>query len=62
MKVGGKVRTERKEAGAALLSRIRLLERGREQGAWTLGRIGGFEVKAAGEPYGLVEYRQLFIL
>jgi len=58
MEVAGTVRTERKEAGASLLSRIRLLQRGREQGAWTLGRIGGFEVKAAGEPYGLIEYRQ----
>ena len=57
MEVGGKNRTERKQAGAGLLGRIRLLERNREQGTWTLGRIGGFEVKAAGEPYGLIEYR-----
>jgi len=58
MEVAGKVHTERKVAGASLLSRIRIMERKREQGAWTLGRIGGFEVKAAGEPYGLIEYRQ----
>ncbi len=58
MQVAGKVHTERKVAGASLLSRIRIMERKREQGAWTLGRIGGFEVKAAGEPIGLVEYRQ----
>ena len=58
MEVGGKVRTERKQAGAALLSRIRLLERDREWGAWTLGRIGGFELKAVGEPVGLIDYRQ----
>ncbi len=57
MEVGGKVRTERKEAGTALLGHLRLLERNREQGTWTLGQIGGFEVKAAGEPYGLIEYR-----
>jgi len=58
MEVAGKVHTERKVAGASLLSRIRIMERKREQGAWTLGRIGGFEVKAAGDPYGLIEYRQ----
>ncbi len=58
MEVAGKVHTERKVAGASLLSRIRIMERKREQGAWTLARIGGFEIKAAGEPYGLIEYRQ----
>ena len=58
MEVGGKVRRERKEAGAVLLGRIRLLERTREGGAWILGRIGGFELKAAGEPIGLLDYHQ----
>ena len=52
MAVAGKPRTERKSAGGSLLSRIRLIERDREQGAWTLGAIGGFEIKAVGETYG----------
>ena len=52
MAVAGKPRTERKSAGGSLLSRIRLIERDRERGAWTLGAIGGFEIKAVGEPYG----------
>ena len=53
MQVGGKPRTERKVAGGSLLSRIRLIERNKEKGTWTLGAIGGFEIKASGEPYGL---------
>ena len=57
MEVGGKARTERKVAGGSLLSRIRLLERNREKGAWTLGRIGGFDLKASGEPIGQEHYR-----
>ncbi|MDQ2801461.1 MAG: lactate dehydrogenase, partial [Pseudomonadota bacterium] len=57
MEVGGKTRTERKGAGGSLLSRIRLLERNREKGAWTLAAIGGFEVKGSGEPYGQDHYR-----
>ena len=56
MDVGGKVRTERKVAGASLLSRIRILERNQEKGAWTLAKIGGFNLKAAGEPYGQDHY------
>ena len=48
MEVGGKSVTERKVAGASLLSRIRLLAGGHERGKWTLARIGGFEVKAEG--------------
>ena len=49
MEAGGKTITERKVAGASLLSRIRILALGKEQGRWTLARIGGFEVKAEGK-------------
>jgi hypothetical protein len=37
--------TERKIAGASLLSHIRLTEKERNVGQWTLGRIGGFDFK-----------------
>jgi hypothetical protein len=57
MEIVRKSHTERKVAGASLLSRLRLLERNREKGDWTLGTIGGFEVKASGEPYGEKHYR-----
>ncbi len=57
MQLGGKVRTDRKSAGGSLLSRLRLMERNREKGSWTLGAIGGFEIKAAGEPVGEKNYR-----
>ena len=50
--VGDKTHTERKVAGGSLLNRIRLLERSREKGSWTLAKVGGFDVKACGEPYG----------
>ena len=46
MEVGGKAQTERRVAGASLLSRIHILAVGQEQGRWTLARIGGFDVKA----------------
>jgi len=52
MQVAGKGRTERKAAGGSLLSRLRGIERNRERGVWTLATIGGFAVKASGEPYG----------
>ena len=52
MEGAGRPRTERKSAGAALLSRIRLIEREREAGGWTLGVIGGFRIRAAGETFG----------
>ena len=51
MEVGGKALTERKVAGASLLSRIRILALGKETGRWTLARIGGFEVKAEGRSW-----------
>jgi len=51
MEVGGKVHTERRVAGASLLSRIRILAVGKERGRWTLARIGGFAVKAEGQAW-----------
>ena len=51
--------TERKAAGALLLSRIRLLARTREEGRWTLARIGGFAVKAAGQRFARADAYQL---
>jgi len=52
MELGGKPVTERKVAGASLLSRIRTLDVGREVGRWTLAQIGGFDVKAEGRSWG----------
>jgi len=57
MQLGSKVRTDRKSAGGSLLSRLRLMERNREKGSWTLGTIGGFEIKASGKPLGTEHYR-----
>jgi N12 class adenine-specific DNA methylase/SAM-dependent methyltransferase len=48
MLVAGKTHTERKVVGEILLSRLRLLERSMEEGSWTLGRIGGFDLRAQG--------------
>ena len=48
MRVGAKTISERKTAGGSLLSRLRLIERNREEGTWTMGAIGGFEIKAQG--------------
>jgi N12 class adenine-specific DNA methylase len=55
MEVGGKPHTERRVAGASLLSRVRLLARTREEGRWMLARIGGFAVKAAGQAFARVD-------
>jgi len=49
MEIGGKTVTERKVAGASLLSRIRVLEMEREGDTRVLGSIGGFELKTAGQ-------------
>ncbi|MHB0726458.1 DEAD/DEAH box helicase family protein [Roseomonas mucosa] len=46
---GEKVFDDRKTAGASLLSRIRLTERARQEGQWTLGTLGGFEIKMEGK-------------
>jgi len=54
MEVGGKPASERRVAGASLLSRIRILDLERSVGRWTLARIGGFAVKAEGRSWGTV--------
>ena len=48
MEVGGRVLDDRRRAGAALLARVRELDRGREEGTWTLATLGGFAVGATG--------------
>jgi hypothetical protein len=40
----GRVITERKTAGALLLSKLRLAERSRAKGEWSIGRLGGFDI------------------
>ena len=59
MEVGGKPHAERKVAGAALLSRVRMLARAREEGGWTLASIGGFAVKASGQRFARGDAHQL---
>jgi len=61
MEVGGRQTGERRLAGASLLSRIRILAKGRETGQWTLARIGGFEVKAEGRHWTAVAGYQLSV-
>ncbi len=53
MEVGGRHTTERKLAGASLLSRIRILAKECATGHWTLGRLGGFDIKAEGRSWGV---------
>ena len=45
MVVGDRTYADRKPAGAALLSRIRIAEKEKQAGQATLGAIGGFELK-----------------
>jgi hypothetical protein len=40
----GRVITERRTAGALLLSKIRVAERSRDEGEWNIGRLGGFDL------------------
>ena len=47
--VGDRAFKDRKVAGTSLLGRIRLTERDRQEGQWTLGALGGFEIKMAGK-------------
>ena len=54
MEVGGKQVSERKLAGASLLSGIRILAKQHEAGKWTLAQIGGFAVKAQGRSWGAI--------
>ena len=44
MTVGDRTHTERKPAGASLLSRIRIAEKEKREGRSVLGAIGGFEI------------------
>jgi N12 class adenine-specific DNA methylase len=44
MQVEGRMHTQRKAAGAALLTKIRLAARERVARHWTVGRIGGFDL------------------
>jgi N12 class adenine-specific DNA methylase/adenine-specific DNA methylase len=44
----GRVLDDRRQAGAALLSRVRRLDREQEEGTWRLADIGGFAVSATG--------------
>ena len=53
MEVGGRQTSERRIAGASLLSRIRILAKECATGQWTLGRLGGFDIKAEGRNWGV---------
>jgi hypothetical protein len=44
MEVEGRSFTQRKMAGASLLTKARLAARERTERSWTVGRIGGFEL------------------
>src|SRR6202035_4496131 len=44
MEIEGRTITQRKAAGAALLTKIRLAARERTERTWTVGRIGGFDL------------------
>ncbi len=57
MVVGKKPHTERKVAGGSLLSKLRLTEKALEEGTWTMGQIGGFDLRAQGKSYGKSHYR-----
>jgi len=61
MEVNGKQTAERRLAGNSLLTRVRVLAKGRETGQWTLARLGGFEVKAEGRHWTTVAGYQLSV-
>ena len=44
MEVEGRTITQRKAAGASLLTKIRIAARERDPRSWTVGRIGGFDL------------------
>jgi N12 class adenine-specific DNA methylase len=44
MEVEGRTITQRKAAGASLLTKVRLAARERTERSWTVGRIGGFDL------------------
>ena len=47
IEIEGRTLTQRKVAGAALLTKIRLAARERVRRRWTVGRIGGFDLTCA---------------
>jgi hypothetical protein len=58
MEVEGRTLTQRRIAGASLLTKIRLAARERTRRTWTVGRIGGFDLTCAiqaGGPDGRLE-------
>ncbi|HEY1931454.1 MAG TPA: helicase-related protein [Acetobacteraceae bacterium] len=44
IEIEGRTTTQRKAAGASLLTKVRLAARGRIERRWTVGRIGGFDL------------------
>jgi septal ring factor EnvC (AmiA/AmiB activator) len=48
--IEGRTLTQRKAAGAALLTKIRLAARERAERSWTVGRIGGFDLTCSIQP------------
>jgi hypothetical protein len=52
MEIEGRTITQRKAAGAALLTKIRLAVRERIRRTWTVGRIGGFDLTCEIHPGG----------
>ena len=44
MEIEGRTITQRKAAGASLLTKVRLAARERTERRWTVGRIGGFDL------------------
>ena len=52
MEIEGRTITQRKIAGAALLTKIRLAVRDRIRRTWTVGRIGGFDLTCDIRPGG----------
>ena len=50
MEIEGRTITQRKAAGAALLTKVRLAVRERAARRWTVGRIGGFDLTCDIQP------------
>jgi hypothetical protein len=50
MEIEGRTVTQRKTAGASLLTKVRLAARARAERSWTVGRIGGFDLTCDIQP------------
>jgi hypothetical protein len=50
MEIEGRTIPQRKAAGAALLTKVRLAARERTRPSWTVGRIGGFDLTCTIQP------------